>query len=120
MLFVSLPFIWIGITLTVRRLRDAGLPLWLVVLFFVPMLNLFLFLVLSVLPTRTEPVLDVLAVAEEAARSGPYQPLRRLHSTIVQESYWRSGLLSLAVTVPLTVLSVVVGAQVFQSYGFSL
>src|SRR5258708_1673431 len=40
MLFVSLPFIWIGITLTVRRLRDAGLPLWLVVLFFVPVLNL--------------------------------------------------------------------------------
>src|SRR5437899_6131042 len=35
MLLIALPFIWLGVTLTVQRLRDAGQPLWLVVLFFV-------------------------------------------------------------------------------------
>jgi hypothetical protein len=42
------------------------------------------------------------------------------HRSLVRESYWRSGLVTLAVTVPLAVLAVVLGAQVLQSYGFSL
>jgi hypothetical protein len=36
MLLAALPFIWIGVTMTVRRLRDAGKPVWLATLFFVP------------------------------------------------------------------------------------
>src|SRR5437868_13866040 len=36
MLAIALPFVWVGIALTSRRLRDAGLPPWLVVLFFLP------------------------------------------------------------------------------------
>src|SRR5262249_33798284 len=52
MLLISLPFIWTGVILTLHRLRAAGLPLSLVVLFFVPVVNLLLFAVLSVLPTR--------------------------------------------------------------------
>src|SRR5205823_6258257 len=47
LLAVALPFIWVGLALTVRRLRDAGLPLWLVLLFFVPFVNLVVFLILS-------------------------------------------------------------------------
>src|SRR5260370_37608577 len=39
MLAFSLPFVWIGVTLTLRRLRSAGLPLALVMLFFAPFLN---------------------------------------------------------------------------------
>src|SRR5262245_49467361 len=45
-LLVSLPFIWVGVTMTLRRLRDAGQPLWLVGLFFVPFVNVPFFLVL--------------------------------------------------------------------------
>ena len=48
MLTVALPFIVIGVSLTVRRLRDAGWPLWLVALFFLPIpINLVFFVVLS-------------------------------------------------------------------------
>ena len=37
---IAVPFVWVGVALTARRLRDAGLsPGW-VVLFFVPFLNL--------------------------------------------------------------------------------
>ena len=48
---VAVPFVWAGVFLTLRRLRDAGLPVWLVALFFVPFLNLLLFLVLCAAPT---------------------------------------------------------------------
>ena len=49
MLSIALPFIWLGVTLTVQRLRDAGQPLWLVVLFFVPVVNLIFLLTLCAL-----------------------------------------------------------------------
>src|SRR4051794_19037608 len=34
---LSVPFIWIGVGLTLKRLRDTRLPLWLVVCFFLPL-----------------------------------------------------------------------------------
>ena len=34
MALISLPFIWVGLAMTIRRLRSAGLPLWLVIFFF--------------------------------------------------------------------------------------
>jgi uncharacterized membrane protein YhaH (DUF805 family) len=52
LLATALPFIWIGLTMTVKRLRDAGQPLWLAILFFAPMVNLLFFAVLCALPTR--------------------------------------------------------------------
>ena len=53
MLALALPFILIGVSLTVRRLRDAGWPLWLVALFFLPIpINLVFFVVLSLAPSR--------------------------------------------------------------------
>ena len=36
MLALAFPFIVVGVVLTVRRLRDAGWPLWLVAFFFAP------------------------------------------------------------------------------------
>jgi len=52
LLLVALPFIAIGVVLTLRRLRSAGLPLPLVVLFFLPLVNLVFFLVLCIVPAR--------------------------------------------------------------------
>jgi uncharacterized membrane protein YhaH (DUF805 family) len=52
LLITALPFIWIGITMTVKRLRDAGQPLWLTLLFFAPIINLLFFGLLTVLPSR--------------------------------------------------------------------
>jgi uncharacterized membrane protein YhaH (DUF805 family) len=51
LVLLAVPFVWIGVVLTLRRLRDAGLPLWLVLLFFVPFLNLLFFLLLSLMPS---------------------------------------------------------------------
>src|SRR5262249_42826635 len=52
LLVLALPFIFIGIALTVQRLRAAGLSTALVVLFFVPIANLFFFVILSLLPNQ--------------------------------------------------------------------
>jgi uncharacterized membrane protein YhaH (DUF805 family) len=54
MVTTALPFIWCGVALTLRRLRAANLPAWLVKLFFFPLVNICLFFVLSVLPNRSE------------------------------------------------------------------
>ncbi|MBX9725395.1 MAG: SRPBCC family protein [Candidatus Obscuribacterales bacterium] len=54
MLLFSLPFIWVGIILTIRRLRGAGLPVWLCKLFFLPVINLIVFSTLCILPTQSD------------------------------------------------------------------
>ena len=60
MLAIALPFIWVGLVLTVKRLRSLGQPAWPAMLFFIPLVNLLFFLLLSVLPTSEErkPVTD--------------------------------------------------------------
>src|SRR5262249_49019262 len=52
LLILALPFIWVGVVLTMRRLRAAQLPVQLVKLFFVPFLNVLLFGLLCLLPTQ--------------------------------------------------------------------
>jgi uncharacterized membrane protein YhaH (DUF805 family) len=48
----SVPFLSMGATMTLRRALDAGRSPWLVVLFFVPVVNYAVMLWLSVLPSR--------------------------------------------------------------------
>src|ERR1700744_1394865 len=51
LLAVSLPFLWLGVVLTVKRLRAAGLPLSLVVLFVVPVIKFVFFAILCLVPS---------------------------------------------------------------------
>jgi uncharacterized membrane protein YhaH (DUF805 family) len=53
--FWALPFLWIGVAMTLRRLTDAGKPPWLCVLFFVPVVNWALMLALCALPSVPQP-----------------------------------------------------------------
>ena len=48
----TLPFLWIGISLTIRRTVDAGRSPWWAVFFFVPWINYLLMAVLTVLPSQ--------------------------------------------------------------------
>jgi len=48
----TLPFLWIGVSLSMRRSLDAGRSAWGVIVFFIPLFNYLLMLVLSVLPSR--------------------------------------------------------------------
>ncbi|MBI3269321.1 MAG: SRPBCC family protein [Planctomycetes bacterium] len=66
---LALPFIWVGLGLTLRRLRAIRLPTWLAVLFFAPVLNLVFFLLLAVIPTHPD--------VEEAETGEPLTARRR-------------------------------------------
>jgi uncharacterized membrane protein YhaH (DUF805 family) len=48
----ALPFLWIGVSMSMRRALDAGRSAWLALLFFVPGLSYLLLVALSVLPSR--------------------------------------------------------------------
>ena len=126
MLAVSLPFIWMGVTLTLQRLRATGLSRGMIVLFFVPLVNLLFFLLLIVLPSErpeTVATADPLA-ADEAFMSerqiGAMRQLRQVHREFAGDSYWRSGLVSLLISLPMFLAAIMLAGEVLQSYGFSL
>jgi uncharacterized membrane protein YhaH (DUF805 family) len=50
----ALPFIWVGVSMSARRALNAGHSPWLSVLFFVPMLNYLLIVLLCVAPDRAQ------------------------------------------------------------------
>lgn len=98
----TLPFLWIGVSMTLRRARDAGHSPWWLLFFFAPVLNLAFMLVLSLLPSRPEGFADD---PPPAAVSGG-----------VLRSALFATLASLAVALALTVLNTVV----MRSYAPSL
>jgi uncharacterized membrane protein YhaH (DUF805 family) len=68
-LFVwSLPFVWIGASMTARRAIDAGHSGALALLFFVPVVNDLFMLLLATLPTRSRS--GAASVTAERAQSG--------------------------------------------------
>lgn len=110
LLLVSIPFIWVGVAMTVKRLRDAGQPVWLVVLFFVPFVNLLFFLLLCGLPPQERS-----QEFEGAPWPGPHGIDRFIpHSKI------GSAALALAVTTVLGLGFVLVGTLVVGAYGWGL
>lgn len=50
LLCIAIPFIVVGVGLTLARLRSAGLPPWLAILFFPPVINLLFFVALATVP----------------------------------------------------------------------
>jgi len=106
MVAISLPFIWVGVVLTLQRLRSARLPDWLVGLFFAPFVNLVFFLVLCVLPER------------EWSESQPAGAPRWVHA--LPENAIGSAAVSLLVTVPLGLGLGTLGATVIKNYGWGL
>jgi uncharacterized membrane protein YhaH (DUF805 family) len=101
----SLPFLWAGVVLTLRRLRSAGLPPWPIVLFCVPVLNLLFFALLCVLPPRD---------------SSPPAPDRPLLGRLIPHSYWGSAALAMVLTVVPMGLTTILATQVAQKYGWTI
>jgi uncharacterized membrane protein YhaH (DUF805 family) len=107
LLLVAIPFIAIGVLLTLRRLNDAGLRGWLVALFFVPFVNLLFFLLLSMLPTDRVVV----------PRGGSRPPLL---SRILPESFAGSAIAGVAVSAVLGTAIVAFALRLIPSYGGGL
>jgi uncharacterized membrane protein YhaH (DUF805 family) len=67
---VALPFMAAGCFLTLRRLRDAGLSPWYVILFFVPFANLLFFAVCAVAPSKEWAKTETVPAEGGAYRAG--------------------------------------------------
>jgi hypothetical protein len=106
MVALSLPFIWVGVVLTMKRLRSAGLPTYWVALFFLPFLNLLFFLMLCLLPERR-------VSPGTASKDSSF-------ARITPESAVGIAAVSLLITVPVGLGVAMLGARVLQNYGWGL
>lgn len=138
MCWTALPFAIVGLIATSWRLRDAGLPQWLVVLFFLPLGNLLFFWVLATLP-RVQAVAVSADVGAELPTRQPSVTLRpseaqpidyasspatrppnpfwsRLFPEDIGPSRFRAAL----VPVPICMTSVFLTATVLRDYGWGI
>ena len=134
MLAVALPFVWIGIVLTLRRLNDAGLPRWLAVLFFIPVANLLFFVALGVVPRARARLTSVDSGAPTTEPScavpAPVSaiPLEYGHDDVsgrplahwFPESAGASALLAVLLPAPFAVFLAFLAARVFRDYGWGV
>ncbi len=106
LVLAALPFIWIGVVLTLRRLRDAALPLWLVFLFFVPLINLIFFVILAAIPGSTT--------------SDRPSPLSARLGHLIPESEFGSAAFGIMATALLTSLEITFTTNGLGNYGWGL
>ena len=95
----TLPFLWAGVTLTMRRALDAGWSAWLVLGFFVPYLNYLLMLALCLAPPR----------------AAGHAPVPR-----AQEHRLPSALLAIGAGVAVGLLMMVLAVSALERYGVAL
>ena len=106
LVLAAIPFMWIGTMLTLRRLRDAGLPLWLVMLFFVPFLNVIFFVVLVALPSREQ-------VNDEPKLGSPI-------GRLIPQSEFGSAALGVGLTALLALVETVFSTSGLGNYGWGV
>jgi uncharacterized membrane protein YhaH (DUF805 family) len=116
MLAVALPFILIGVVLTVRRLRDAGWPIWLVAVFFSPPpINLIFFLLLSIVPSRESSLsgslADVIDLPDRGKPNSAYARPRFEYARVAA---------AILIPLPIAAAAVYFGTHVLKDYGWSL
>jgi uncharacterized membrane protein YhaH (DUF805 family) len=118
MVALSLPFIWLGVALTMKRLRSAGLSTQLVALFFLPVLNLLFFLILCLVPERDRGV-EEQHEEPKATLTADSSP-QKILQLIFPESALGSAAISLLITVPVGLAVALLGTQVLANYGWGL
>jgi uncharacterized membrane protein YhaH (DUF805 family) len=108
---LAVPFIWIGVCLTLARLRDAALPLWMSLFFFLPFLNLAFFVYLCCVPT---------AGAGAELRGGP-RPGRSVRwDRWIPRSAAGSAFAGVMLTLPIGLLLVLFSTHFLTLYGWGL
>src|SRR5688572_22802794 len=109
LLAASVPFLWAGVMLCFKRLRSARLPLWLAVLFVVPILKWFLFVALALVPERMERGAEKPA-PDRGPRECAWWP----------KSVFGSAALAVGASVLLALGATALGTKVLRDYGWGL
>jgi hypothetical protein len=110
MILTALPFIAIGIDLTLRRMRAVSLPAWMITFFFVPILNLIFFAGLSLIPSKYD---------ENSPPPQPEGPWFNLDA-LVPSSALGSAIAGLISTVAIGTLGTYLSVQILGDYGWGL
>jgi uncharacterized membrane protein YhaH (DUF805 family) len=102
LVLLALPFLWIGVSMTMRRAADAGVTPWTALLFFVPVVNFVVMAVLSVLPSASKTAWPVAAPPPAV------------------DERFRSAMLGVAASLGITLATVGVGIYLRRSYSTGL
>ena len=97
----TLPFLWIGVSMTLRRAVDAGRSPWWGLLFFVPVVNYAVMLWLALLPSRADRGAPAVSPATVDLRL-------------------RAGLLGVAAALAITIPTVLLGVYLRRMYSAGL
>ena len=98
----TLPFLWIGVSMSMRRALDAGRSPWLALLFFVPIVNYVFMGRMSVLPSE---------------RVAPLVPFNR---SFEQAKILANGLVAASIGSAISVAMALFSIYVLRSYGTAL
>lgn len=111
--FAALPFMWIGFVLTMRRLRSIAAPLALAALYFIPLVKLFFFAVLSLAPSAEARGRVPGALVGESR-------LARWMAAVLPESVWGSAIVA-AINAAVTAGMIAwLSTNVLRQYGWAL
>ncbi len=100
LVLAALPFLWVGVSMTLRRAMDAGRSPWLALVFFVPFVNYALMAGLAVAPSRSGP----------PHRAGAPAVDERL----------KSAVLGVAAALAITILTVLIAVYLKRVYSTGL
>ena len=110
LLAASVPFIWVGTILTLRRLRSLNWSPWWLLLFFVPAIKLIFFALLCLVPGRVSPGSMNMKPGRSAGAFG----------FLIPRSQLGSGLVAMVISVGLTLLAAFLGTSLLADYGWSI
>lgn len=109
MLAIAIPFIWAGVLLTLKRLRDLEFsPAW-TILFFVPVINLLFFVALCILPG-----------ASAAKPVAPSQPRAGAGPGFAPKGKFVAALAGVLLSIPVALVLTLFGVKVLKNYGWGL
>jgi uncharacterized membrane protein YhaH (DUF805 family) len=112
LLAAAIPFIWLGLAMTVKRLRDAGGPVWLAAIFFIPVANVLFLAAMCFAPASDEPESWKTDVA-------PWPRVRMFDKLIPREKFG-AAMLSLFLTAAIGAGCFAFGTVVLDRYGWGL
>jgi len=109
MLALAIPFMALGVTMTLRRLNTLKLSPWLVLIFFIPFINVPFLLGLACMQTSTQDT------------GLPYHwPTRKGIGALIPESGLASSLVAFGLTGILVTAAVALNSTTFKYYGWGL
>jgi uncharacterized membrane protein YhaH (DUF805 family) len=133
---IALPYVLVGLSLTMQRLRDAALPRWLVVLFFLPVGNVIFFLAIGVLASKDDaPPATASPALSETPLPPPARPAATLDYGLEIDGtlyprwgvarWWprsdgASKILAILLPIPVLALALVLATHVLRDYGWGV